>query len=61
MMIYCNECGKHFDIVIASEGFHKYPCTACGKELLFDLEAFLRKAIEQSRKMSRKGVAADRY
>jgi hypothetical protein len=54
MMICCNECGKHFDIVVSREGPQKYPCSACGKELVFDLEAFVRKAIEQTRKMHRK-------
>jgi hypothetical protein len=46
MIICCNECGKHFDIVVSREGSQKYPCSACGKELVFDLEAFMRKAIE---------------
>ncbi len=54
MIICCNECGKHFDIVVSREGSQKYPCSACGKEMVFDLEAFVRKAIEQTRKMHRK-------
>jgi DNA-directed RNA polymerase subunit RPC12/RpoP len=54
MLICCNECGKHFDIVVAKEGPQKYPCAACGKELAFDLEAFVRKAVEQTKKMHRK-------
>jgi len=54
MLIRCHECGKHFDIVVTEDGPKKYPCAACGKELEFDLEAFVRKAIEQTRKMHRK-------
>jgi hypothetical protein len=54
MMIRCNDCGKHFDIVVTGEGSQEYPCAACGKELVFDLEAFVRKAIEQTKKMHRK-------
>jgi len=54
MIIHCNKCGKHFDIVVSREGSQKYPCSACGKELVFDLEAFMEKAIQQTRKMHRK-------
>jgi predicted RNA-binding Zn-ribbon protein involved in translation (DUF1610 family) len=31
MLIYCNGCGKHFDIVITGKGPGNYPCPACGK------------------------------
>jgi len=51
MMIYCNECGKHFDISIADRKPANYPCPACGKVHLFDLEAFVTRAIQQSMKM----------
>jgi hypothetical protein len=54
MMIRCNERGQHFDIVITKAGSQKYPCADCGKELVFDLEVFVRKAIEQTKKMHRK-------
>ncbi len=54
MMIYCNECGKHFDIVVAGKGPQKYRCPACGKIQVFDLEALVNKAIEQSNKMLRR-------
>jgi len=54
MIVRRNECGKHFDIVVRREGPQEYPCSACGKELVFDFEAFVRKAIEQTKKMRRK-------
>jgi hypothetical protein len=54
MLIYCDGCGKHFDIVITGKGPRDYCCPACGKVLTFDLEGFLKKAVEQSKKMSRK-------
>jgi hypothetical protein len=53
MLIRCEECGKHFDIVVTSEGPQNYRCTACGKELVFDLEAFMKRAIEVTKKMGR--------
>ena len=48
MMIYCNECGKHFDIVVTSKGSRKYRCPACGEVHAFDLEVFMNKALEQA-------------
>ena len=54
MMIYCPECGTHFDIVVTSEGSKNYRCPACEKVQVFDLDAFTKRAIEQSRKMFRK-------
>lgn len=54
MLIYCNGCGKHFDIVIAGKGPKEYRCPACGKVQVFDLEEFVKKAIEQGQKMLEK-------
>jgi HSP20 family molecular chaperone IbpA len=54
MMIYCNECGNHFDIVVTSKGSRDYRCPACGKVHAFDLEAFVNKALEQDKKMLKK-------
>ena len=54
MMIYCNGCGKHFDIVVTGKGSRDYHCPACGKVQAFDLGALVKKAIEQSKKMSKK-------
>ncbi len=54
MMIYCSGCEKHFDIVIPGKGVGNYRCPACRKNHVFDLETFVNKAVEQSRKM-RKG------
>lgn len=51
MLIYCNGCGKHFDIVITGKGSRDYRCPACGKVQSLDLEVFMKKAVEQSRKM----------
>ena len=54
MLIYCNGCGKHFDIVVAAKGPENYRCPTCGKVQVFDLEAFVNKALEQGKKMLRK-------
>jgi len=54
MMIYCNGCGKHFDIVITGKGSKDYRCPSCGKVQAFDLEAFVKKAIEQGKQMLKK-------
>jgi ribosomal protein S27E len=56
MMIYCNECAKLFDIVVTSKGSKNYRCPACGKVQVFDLDAFVKKAVEQSKKMAGKKV-----
>jgi hypothetical protein len=53
MMIYCNSCGKHFDIV-ATKGAQDYRCLHCGKVQVFDLETFINQAIELGSKMLRK-------
>ena len=54
MMIYCNGCGKHFDIVIATKDPADHRCPACGKVQVFGLEALITKAIEQGKRMLRK-------
>jgi tRNA(Ile2) C34 agmatinyltransferase TiaS len=54
MLIYCNECGKHFDIVVTSEGSKNYRCPACRRVHVFDLDAFVQKAIDQCKQMLRK-------
>jgi hypothetical protein len=54
MMIYCNGCGKHFDIVVTSKDPADHCCPACGKVHVFGLEAFIRKAIEQGKRMLNK-------
>jgi hypothetical protein len=54
MWIYCDGCGKHFDIVITGKGSREYRCPACGKVQAFDLEAFVKKAIAQGKQMLKK-------
>jgi hypothetical protein len=54
MLIYCNGCGKHFDIMVTGKGPKEYRCPACGKVQAFDLEVFVKKAIEQSKHMLKK-------
>jgi len=54
MMIYCNGCGRHFDIVVTSKDSADHRCPACGKVHAFGLEAFIRKAMEQGKRMLRK-------
>jgi hypothetical protein len=54
MMIYCNGCAKHFDIVVAAKGAQEYRCAHCGKMQIFDLENLINQAIDQSSKMLRK-------
>jgi hypothetical protein len=54
MLIYCNGCGKHFDIVITGKGSHDYTCPACGKIQAFDLEAFVKQVMKQSKNLSGK-------
>jgi hypothetical protein len=54
MLIYCNGCGNHFDIIITCKGSHDYLCPACGKVQAFDLEAFVKKALEQSKSPTEK-------
>lgn len=54
MMIYCNGCGKHFDIVVNSKEAENHRCPVCGAMQVFGLERLVQKAIEQSKKMPRK-------
>ena len=54
MLIYCDGCGKHFDIVITGKGPKDYRCPNCGKVQSLDLEAFLKTAMEQSQRMLKK-------
>jgi hypothetical protein len=54
MMIYCNGCGKHFDIVVTIKDSADHGCPACGKVHAFALEAFIRKAMELGKRMLRK-------
>ena len=54
MLIYCNGCGKHFDIVVTDKGSRDYRCPACGKVQAFDLEAFVNQALEQDKQMLKK-------
>ena len=54
MLIYCDGCGKHFDITITEKGPQDYGCPSCGRVQTFDLEALIKKAIEQGLKMTRK-------
>ena len=53
MLIYCNQCGKHFDIVVPGKGSRNYRCTVCGKLHAFDLDNFVNQAIDQCKKMLR--------
>jgi hypothetical protein len=54
MMIYCRGCGKLFDIVVTDVGSTEYRCPSCDLVQVFDLDAFTRKAVEQTRKMRRR-------
>jgi len=54
MLIYCNGCGTHFDIVVTGKGSRDYRCPACGKVHAFDLEAFVNQALEQGKQMLKK-------
>ncbi len=51
MLIMCEECEKHFDILVKKKGPQDYRCPACGKVLVFDLKAFVDGAVEQCYKM----------
>jgi HSP20 family molecular chaperone IbpA/predicted RNA-binding Zn-ribbon protein involved in translation (DUF1610 family) len=51
MLIYCNGCGKHFDIIITGKGPGNYPCPACGKVQIFDLEALVNQVLEQGKQL----------
>jgi predicted nucleic acid-binding Zn ribbon protein len=53
MMIRCNECGRHSDIVVSSTDSEDHRCPACGKVQGFALEAFVKKAIDQTKKMGK--------
>lgn len=54
MMIYCQGCGKHFDITVTRKGPENHRCPHCGELQAFDLDALVNKAIEQGKKMLRK-------
>jgi len=54
MLIYCNACGKHFDIVINDAGPNSYTCPACGKAQIFDLKAFINQVMEQTKNLGGK-------
>ena len=51
MMIYCDGCRRHFDIVVARKSPEPHRCPACGKVHNFDFDSFVNKAVEQSKKM----------
>lgn len=51
MLIYCKDCGKHFEIVVRGKGTKDYRCPACGKVEGFDLGSLMDKALEQTKKM----------
>ncbi len=55
MTIRCYDCGKVFDVVLASEAPHDFPCPACGKIEVFDLGILKQKAIARMTKKSRGG------
>jgi hypothetical protein len=54
MMIYCSGCGKHFDIVVTSKDWADHRCPACGMVHPFCLEALIKKAMQQGKRMLRK-------
>lgn len=54
MMIYCDGCGQHFDIVVNGKEPENHRCPACGTVHTFGLEGLVQKAIEQSMKMAGK-------
>lgn len=51
MIIYCDGCGRHFDIVVARKGSESHRCPACGEVHDFDFDSFVNKAVEQSKTM----------
>ena len=51
MLIYCNGCGKHFDIVINDAGPNSYTCPACGKAQVFDLKTFIDQVMQQTKQL----------
>jgi phage FluMu protein Com len=54
LTIRCYECGKVFEVLVASRAPHDFPCPACGKIEVFDLGEWERKAIAWQEKMFRK-------
>ena len=54
MLIYCDSCGKHFDIVITGKGPADYTCPACGKVQVFDLDALVKQVTAQSKNFTGK-------
>ena len=53
MMIYCNGCGKHFDIIVAGKGPQEYRCPHCGHLQAFNLEGLINQVMAQAGKMVR--------
>jgi hypothetical protein len=58
MMVRCNQCERLFDIVVTSKKSEDHRCPACGKVQGFALEVFMKKAIGQTKTMSRKPSGA---
>lgn len=54
MMIYCDGCGQHFDIVVNRKEPEDHRCPVCGHVQALGLGGLVQKAIEQSMKMSGK-------
>lgn len=54
MLIFCDGCGKHFDIVIEGKGPVDYTCPVCGKIQTFDFEALVQQVIKQSKNLGKK-------
>jgi len=54
MTIRCYKCGKVFDVMIPDKEPHEYPCPACGKNEMFDLGAWEKKAIAHTEKITKK-------
>ena len=55
MMIYCDGCGKHFDIIVTNKGSENQRCPHCGRVQVFNLDSLVKKSLEQGRKMIGKG------
>ena len=55
MMIYCDGCGRHFDITVTDKGSENHRCPHCCAVQILNLGSLVKKAIEQGRKMIGKG------
>ncbi len=51
MLIYCNGCGKHFDIVINDAGPNSHTCPNCGKAQIFDFKALIDQVMQQAKQL----------